>query len=272
MPPGVAVEQLAVRLRRARRGPLYRNLAWIVGVSVLLIGLAFYLPTITSWWRDIVELVMVAGFSGLVGYGELVSRYRDNPGRLFAASGTPAYILVNVAAGIAALVVVRHTHVIKDLHPLRLFEAALASFGAVAFFRTSFFTARIGGNDVGIGPSALLQSLLGTTDRMVNRDQAQGRASDVADIMKNIDFNTAMYALPALCFTLVENLTPDDQKAVGEQIKALAATKEMTDDTKAIVLGVYLIRQVGADVLELSVRALGSNIAKRAAADPKTAA
>jgi hypothetical protein len=211
--------------------------------------------------------MLVAGLSGLVGYGELISRYRDSPGRLFAASGTPAYILVNIMAGIAALLIVRYTHAVKDLQPVRLYEMLLASFGAVAFFRTSLFTARIGGNDIGIGPSALLQSLVGATDRMIDRDQAQERALNVADIMKNVDFNAAKAALPALCLTLVENLTPDDQEAIREQIKALAAKEDgMTDDSKSIVLGVYLIRQVGADVLQLSVRALGENIAKRVVA------
>jgi hypothetical protein len=167
---------------------------------------------------------------------------------------------VNIAAGIAALVVVRYTGVLKNMHPTRLYEIFLASFGAVAFFRTSLFTARVGGTDVGIGPSAVLQSLLAAADRMIDRDQAEGRAEDVANIMHNVDFGKAQLALPPLCFTLVQNITPEDQKAAAEQIKQIASTTGIPDQAKSIILGVFLIRLVGADVLERSVKALGSNI------------
>ena len=120
---------------------------------------------------------------------------------------------------------------------------------------------RIGDTDVGIGPSALLQSLLAAADRMINRDQAQGRANDVAGTMRDIDFDKARTSLPSLCFLLVENITPADQEGVSDQIKRLAAASDVSADQKSIILGVYLIRQVGADVLDLAVQALGGGSA-----------
>jgi hypothetical protein len=151
------------------------------------------------------------------------------------------------------------------MHPRRLYEILLASFGAIAFFRTSFFTARIGGADIGIGPSALLQSLLGAADRMIDRDQAQGRADGVAKIMREVEFRKAQAALPSLCFILVESLSVAEQQQGGEQIKQLVERKDIDDESKSILLGVYLIRFVGADVLEDAVSAMGGNIARRSA-------
>ena len=57
-----------------------------------------------------------------------------------------------------------------------------------------------------------------------------------------------------------QNVTPEEQKAAAEQIKEIGGAAGIADNAKAIILGVYLIRLVGADVLERSVKALGSNI------------
>lgn len=257
-----AAQQASTSYQAARRANTWGSVWRIVVFSAPLIGLALLIPVVTAGWKDAIEYCVVAGLSGLVAYGELLSRYRDDPRRLFGAGSTPAYILVNIGGGIAAVVIIRYTGALKDAHPLRLYEILLASFGAIAFFRTSLFTARVGSTDIGIGPSAVLQSLLGAADRMIDRDQAEGRAEDVAGIMRAVDFAKAQVALPTFCFILVQNLTAEDQKAVAEQVKDLAAATNVSDDAKAIILGVYLIRLVGADVLERSVRALGSNITK----------
>jgi hypothetical protein len=50
------------------------------------------------------------------------------------------------------------------------------------------------------------------------------------------------------------------QEGVSEQVRRLATAAEVSPDQKAIVLGVYLIRQVGADVLDLPP---GSEIRKQ---------
>jgi len=214
-------------------------------------------------WSDVVDLAIVAWFAGFVAYGELVSRYHDRPAQLIGAPPTPLYLLINIAAGIAALLIVNKLGLAANTKAPRLYAILLAGFGAVAFFRTSLFTMRIAGADIGIGPSAVLQSLLAAADRMIDRDQAQGRATDVAGIMRDIDFEKARYALPSLCFVLVENITPADQEGVNQQIERLAQAPGVSVDQKAIILGVYLIRQVGADVLDLAVQALGAEIRKQ---------
>ena len=250
-------------LRGAARAAVFLNLVIIFGIALLLIGvIVFLLPILQRPWTNAVEYLVVGGLAGLVGYGELVSRYQDSPGRLFGASSTPVYILVNLASGMAALGIVQATGVLKDTSPSWLFEILLASFGAIAFFRTSLFTVRVGGTDVGIGPSALLQSLLSATDRMVDRDQAEGRAVDVAGIMRMVDYTKARAALPVLCLILVQSLTPSDQESLGRQIDSLDKRQDVDDNSKSIILGVYLIRTVGPDVLERSVSALGSQILK----------
>ena len=181
-----------------------------------------------------------------------------------AADPTVVYVTVNIIAGVAALALVKEFEVYGTASapkPHRLvYEALLAGFGAIAFFRTSFFTARIGNADIGIGPSALLKSLLDASDMMVDREQALGRADHVSQVMRDIDFDKAKAALPVLCFSLVQGVTEEQQKLVAEQIAKLVDDTSLGASSKATILGVYLIRQVGADVLERAVAVLGNRI------------
>jgi hypothetical protein len=181
-----------------------------------------------------------------------------------AANPALIYVCVNIAAGAAALALVKEFEVFapetgKLDHHL-IYEAMLAGFGAIAFFRTSLFTVRVAGSDVGIGPSALLKALLDSSDMMLNRLQAFRRASVVDDIMGAVDFDKAKAALPTMCFTLLTEFPSDVQDRVGKQIAELDANAAIPKETKAKILGVYMIQQVGAEVLDRAVKALGTAI------------
>jgi hypothetical protein len=78
--------------------------------------------------------------------------------------------------------------------------------------------------------------------------------------MATVDFDKAKSTLPVLCFTLVEGMTEDQQKLVAEQIKRLADDTTIESASKATILGVYLLRQVGSDVLARAVTVLGDRI------------
>jgi hypothetical protein len=101
-------------------------------------------------------------------------------------------------------------------------EALLAGFGAIAFFRTSLFTIRVSGTDIGVGPSTLLKALLDSSDMMLNRWQALNRGAQVRAIMEKVDFDKAKTALPTTCFTLMNEFPAAVQTSVGEQVKKLA--------------------------------------------------
>lgn len=250
-------------------GRRLRLLRTVRTISIVLFALIFagaiciYVESLPLDKTTISQLIAVGLLSGAVGYGELVSRYRDDPGRLLTADPTAIYVCVNVAAGIAALALVREFNVFATLPQAdhkALYETLLAGFGAIAFFRSSLFTARVGGTDIGVGPATLLKSLLDASDMMINRDQAGGRADEVTLIMPGVDFEKAKISLPALCFTLVEGVTQDQQTTVGEQIRKLSDNQQIDAPSKTIILGVYLIREVGADVLARAVGTLGDRI------------
>ncbi|WP_168029234.1 hypothetical protein [Falsiroseomonas selenitidurans] len=253
----------------ARRGrwQAARGVALTFGSATLLgmvlIGLVLWLkqPGPLSLAKGpVAQYAAVAFFAGAVGFGELIARYRDDPSRLFGMRPAAAYIGINLAAGIVALALVQEFAVIGPGPNQSVTEALLAAFGAIAFFRTSLFTARVGDTDVGIGPSTMLKTFLEGSDRLVNRSQASDRADAVAATMEGIDFEKAKATLPTFCLGLVEGLSSDEQRELGEQIARLDTDTKVVASAKARILGVYLLRQVGATVLERAVETLGDTI------------
>jgi hypothetical protein len=247
-----------------------RSVAQTLGTAGLL-GLALILAVFwlqaadgsgIAWEkRRWAQYASVGFFAGAVGFGELIARYRDDPSSLLGMRPASAYICLNVASGIIALALVQEFQVISPQNANRLMvETLLAAFGAVAFFRTSLFTARVGETDVGIGPSTLLKTFLEGSDRLVNRTQATDRADAVAACMRGIDFDRAKAALPAFCLGLIEGLSTEEQQQLASQIKELDADTKMTAAAKAQILGVYLLRQVGPTVLVKAVQTLGDTI------------
>jgi hypothetical protein len=238
-----------------------RNLLFAAVTGAFVATVVAYAGSTVPMSRAVaVQFAIVTALSGTVAYGELISRYRDTPGRLLSADPTVIYICVNIAAGTAALALVKDLHAVTSAEHKLVYETLLAGFGAIAFFRTSLFTIRVSGSDVGVGPSTLLKALLDSSDMMLNRWQALNRGAQVKIIMAGVDFAKAKAALPTMCFTLMNDFPAAVQSSVAEQIKKLADDTSMSDEAKVLILGIYLIQQVGTDVLDRAVRTLDTAI------------
>lgn len=190
-----------------------------------------------------------------------MSRYRDEPSSLAGIFSAWVYVLINATASAVALLL---THVFgwtfgaapEAVGPT---QVLVASFGALAFFRSSLFTVRVGDADVSVGPSAVLTTILGAVDRDVDRHRAEDRSADVVRIMADVSFEAARYALPTYALGLMQNVPLEEQAAVRTAVDALAST-EMTDRQRSLALGLLLLNVVGCDVLAAAVDALASDI------------
>jgi hypothetical protein len=206
--------------------------------------------------------IAVAILAGLVGLTELLTRYRADPKRLVRSPPAFAYIILNGAAGLGALGLIHAmgwTFGGNTAEARRLMQVMVAGLGAVAISRSSLFIVRIGNNDVGLGPSTILTSLLAAIDRVVDREQARHRALQVEKIMKGVSFKHAYEALPTYCLALMQNLPGEDQEALARTVMTLEQS-DMEDDVKALALGIELMNLVGPDVLGVAVRTLGTRI------------
>jgi 4-amino-4-deoxy-L-arabinose transferase-like glycosyltransferase len=209
-----------------------------------------------------VDYAAVALIGALVGLGELVSRYRDAPGRALRNNAAVLYVGVNAAAAIAALGLTQAfgwTFGADGGAELRWTRVLVAGFGAMAIFRSALFVVRAGEQDVGVGPSGFLQVVLTAADRAVDRNRAGARAGEVSRAMAGVSFEKASEALPSYCLALMQNASEDEKVALANQVRLLRDST-MEDRAKSLALGLALMNVVGRGVLEAAVASLREEI------------
>ncbi len=202
-----------------------------------------------------------AAIGGVVGWTELAQRYKDRPtGPLRTAPGF-IYILVNALASMGALAFIRYLELPSGQGlPQAVAQILLAGAAAMAFFRSAFFTMRVGETDLPLGPALLLQVILNAADRSYDRQRAAERSAAVTRIMKGVSFERAKGSLSAYCLKLMQNVTEEEAKWLGEAIEELYNDKSMGPRSKSHNLGLLLLTLVGESTLETAVKDLGGLI------------
>lgn len=130
----------------------------------------------------------------------------------------------------------------------------------MAMLRSSIFTIRIGGSDAHAGLYALVKTLLDSADRAVDRGRAKRRSQAVDQIMSGVNFDKAVVKLPSDCFALMQNVSPEEQQAVVNEVESLKMEDSLDNAPRARRLGLVLMNVVGEEVLRASVEALDSEI------------
>ncbi len=242
------------------------TLSSIVLLIVRGFGLLDFKPTNDFIIASSYLMAFILG--ALFGIAELVSRYRDEPQRALWSWAAFLYVMVNGLASVGALNLIRVFGWITGGEPLQdaYKQVLIAGLGAMALFRSSLFIFRIGNSDINFGPVLILQILLGAADRGVDRRRGWSRSLEVGDIMKDVSFDKAKALLPTYCFLLMQNLTKEEQEAIGRDIAALDAII-ITDQTianrqKSILLGLRLLNLTGTNLLKQAVKSLGDDIKK----------
>jgi len=203
--------------------------------------------------QELTDIVLAFGIGMLVGVGELVGRYRDEPARALRARPAYLYLAINGAASAAALALAwtfDWTFGMPDgAAETRLTQILVAGFGAMGLFRSSLFIYRHQGEDIGIGPVAFLQVMLDATDRAVDRRRAKARDQAMTRIMGDLAFADVVVALPTLALNVMQNFSVEDQMRLGTQVKSLRDQSDLEDRMKVIALGLIVMNIVGEDVL-----------------------
>jgi len=209
-----------------------------------------------------VAWVVAVALGGGVGLVELVTRYRDEPFALRGALSFWVYILLNAGASALAYALIRifgWTFGVGPGSARTATQVLIAGLAAMALFRSSLFNLKIGDEDVSIGPSALLTSLLSVVDRAVDRRRAAERSRSISKVMNGVSFAKAKISLSAYCLQLMQNVPLEEQQKLRTSVEGLGLT-DMDDDLKSLNLGLLLMNTVGPTVLEAAVRDLGTRI------------
>jgi hypothetical protein len=213
-------------------------------------------------WPTIFDYFLAAVVGMAVSSGELIARYRDEPWATLRSAPAVLYMLVNAAASMIALTIVRALGLNFGAtgEGVRLVQVIVAGLGAMAIFRSAFFTVRVGNDDVAVGAASFLQVVLDAADREVDRRRATLRARNVRRIMEGISFDKALTALPIYSIQLMQNLNNEDQTKLATDVNRLLELETVEDAIKAQMLGLAVMNFLGEDVLEASVESLRKQI------------
>jgi len=197
------------------------------------------------------QAVIVATIAATVGLGELLSRYRSDPKHVLSHPLAWVYIAINAGAGVGALFLIRALDwKFGQTDNIDLYRILIAGFGTLAFFRTSFFIAKVGGSDVGIGPSLVLGSLLDACDRAVDRKSAVKMAGIVNDEeLAGLVPASVMATLPVLCLALMQNLPESDQAQLAADISKVRNETTITSRAQMRAVIIQITKRLGEAVV-----------------------
>jgi hypothetical protein len=189
---------------------------------------------------------LVFALGGLLGLTEILGRYTDSPTAALKSPGALFYVLVNAAASALALFLL--TRLAPDVvNPIT--QVLLAVFGAMAFLRSSVFMAKVGSEEVAIGPAIILDTLLKFADAQVERDRAIDRATRVAKVLQSLPLAQAGADLPRLCFALMENLPLEQRQRLLDDITLIVTDTKRSEPVKVMEIGLVLWSGVGIGTL-----------------------
>lgn len=209
----------------------------------------------------ILDYVLVFALAAIVAVGELFARYRDDPVDSLRSTAAMAYVAFNGLIGVAALYVL--DQVAPDLltvegcvggdcpaaNPYRILAAA---FGSLIIMRSAFARMSIGGEEVGLGPSALIEIFQRTADRGVDRMRASRRIHELPARLKDIPHDFASTTLAALCMELMQNLSAEEKQRMSERIKLVTEVSEQPE-VRPLLVALILQQFVGKEVLNRAV-------------------
>jgi hypothetical protein len=132
---------------------------------------------------------LAVSFGELVGFSEIITRYRDEPLRATFNRYGILYLLINGALSGCAYFLLRAygARIFPAAQDPPLLAAVVAGFGAMAVLRSKLFVFRTDdGKDIPIGPDLVISSILRIVDRKIDRLRAARRQQLVFELAKRI--------------------------------------------------------------------------------------
>jgi hypothetical protein len=225
---------------------------FIIALIVAMVWLYF----IISGDGNTLTYALVFALGGLLGLTEILGRYSDSPTAALKSPGAFFYVLVNASASALALFLLARLAP-EIINPIT--QVFLAGLGAMAFLRSSVFKAKVGNEDVAIGPAIILDTLLKFADAQVDRGRAIDRASRIASVIQSLPLAQAGTDLPRLCFALMQNLPAEIRQRVLDDITLIVTDTKRSEPVKAMEIGLVLWSRVGIGTLTGAVDLLRTN-------------
>lgn len=207
----------------------------------------------------------------VIGYAELISRYRDQPSAIVRSGSAWSYMAVNALASMGAL---RAAEIfgwdfgIEDAQQQIAVQVIACGFGAMALIRTSLANVAINGKDTPIGIITVLDAVLATADRGVDRARSKQRFEESKKYMADVSFDKAKTVLPTAVLAAMQNASSAEAEDLRKNISAID-NSDQPDGSKAIQLGLTLMKLSGPKGLDAAIKSVDSDIKRDAVVVPQ---
>jgi hypothetical protein len=208
-------------------------------------------------------LVAAMAISGGVGAVELMGRYRQAPVRAVLSSSGFLFVAVNVGAAALAWYLLHVWHPASAPYTTKdkVTEMFSAGFGALVLLRAAVLKVRVSESDVGVGPAALLDSLLLIADRGVDRREGVARARDVTRLVAR-DPVTVANLLGKYSLALMQNVDDRTGAEMTGAVKAVLDDETIPPAIKMDLVALKIGVVVGSDVLQAAALTLNDRLTK----------
>jgi len=142
-----------------------------------------------------------------------------------------------------------------------------AGCGSLVIMRSSIYKIRVADTDVGVGPAAILDTILLVADRGIDRRAAIARAHDVNQLIAQangrgsaLDPHTAAKILTQFCLALMQNVDDTTSKSIVDSVNATLKNDDIAENIKLDIVVLKLGMVVGPEVLTEAIISLGERI------------
>lgn len=203
--------------------------------------------------------ILFGTFAFLTGFltaaVELFSRYRDEPFKtVYHSRFSWFYLSLNGLFGLAAYLILYYTGVEKVSFLQHLKIALGGGFGAALIIRARVISAKVGDQDISIGPGYVVDQLLFIVDRQIDRERAIQRTDKVTEAMYGMESTAAITLAHTMILGSMQNLSIKDQVDLAVRLKQIKQDEETGDQEKSYALGFVILDFMGEDYLELFIK------------------
>lgn len=204
--------------------------------------------------------VLVFSIGIATALAELLSRYNYSL-KVFKVTPSYIYLLINGLSSLIAYYFILTYNI--DFGPWSensIGKAIAAGVASSIILRSSVASIKTGDKTFEAGLAPVVQVFLNTADRAFDQKRSANDIEEIANIMRGVKFDLAKKNLPPICFRLLNNISDDETKIIGEEISNLDKAENVDKYTKTLDLGIILERITGLNLLRVAVSSLGDVI------------
>src|SRR5882672_875814 len=188
--------------------------------------------------------VFLLGF--VTAFTEILGKFRDEPLKVLKTGQCLIYHIFNGIIAMLALYILQVFNLAPSLETEegQVKAVVFAGLGAMVIMRSKLFTAKIGDEDVAIGPEQVIKVFFNFMDKGIDRIRAQARIELVAKTMKNLDcVKVCEYSLTML--EAAQTIDDEQRTKLKEETGKILNEFPLDPQLKSYRLGFLLLDQMG---------------------------